>query len=111
MYWMTGILGFVLMIAPFMFGYSFNAVALWASVLIGFATIAFSGMEGLQHDRETWEYCSVVVLGAIAVLSPFILGFASLSAALWTSIVMGVLIALFAGTKLSMTVRHNKVLF
>lgn len=107
MYWMTGILGFILMIAPFMFGYSDNAVALWASVLVGLATLVFSWIEGAQHDKETWEYWTVGVLGILAVFAPFVLGFGYLSAALWTSVVVGVLIVLFAGTKLSMGTMHK----
>ena len=97
----------VLVMAPFMFGYSFHAPALWTSVLVGLATIAFSWIEGSQHDSERWEYWTVGILGIVAVLSPFVLGFTSLTAALWTSIVVGVLIALFAGTKLSMGVGHK----
>ena len=107
MYWMTGILGFVLMIAPFMFGYSYNAPALWTSVLVGLATIIFSWIEGAQHDMQTWEYWTVGVLGVLAVIAPFILGFSALTAAVWTSVVAGVLITLFAGTKLSMGVGHR----
>ena len=107
MYWMTGLLGFALMVAPFLFGYSYNAPALWASLLVGLATVGFSWMEAAVHDRETWEYWSVAALGAIAVIAPFLLGFADLTIALWTSIVLGVLIALFAATKLSMNVGHK----
>ena len=107
MYWMTGIMGFAFMIAPFMFGYSQNEPALWTSILVGLATIGFSWMEGAQHEKETWEYWSVVVLGAIAIIAPFLLGFANLTIALFTSIVLGVLIALFAATKLRMNVRHK----
>ncbi len=104
---MTGILGFALVIAPILFGYSHNAPALWTSVLVGLATIAFSWTEGKNHDSELWEYWSVVILGGTAVVSPFILGFTELTAALWTSIVLGVLIALFAAMKLSMNVGHK----
>lgn len=107
MYWMTGILGLILVMAPFVFGYSSNAPALWSSILVGLATIVISWIEGAKHDKESWEYWTAGTLGVIAVSAPFVLGFGSVTAALWTSVVIGVLIALFAGTKLSMTVRHK----
>ena len=104
---MTGILGFVLTIAPFMFGYANNTVALWTSVVVGLATIVLSWMEGAQHDTEPWEYWTVAILGVVAILAPFVMGFGYLTSALVTSIVLGILIALFAGAKLSMGVGHK----
>jgi len=104
---MTGILGFAFMTAPFTLGYTQNEPALWTSVLVGLATIAFSVMEGMRQGNESWEYWTVGTLGVIAVISPFVLGFTDLTIALWTSIVAGLLIALFAGTKLSAGVGHK----
>ena len=107
MYWTTGFLGFVLMIAPFMLGYEGNPVALWSSILVGLATVVLSWMEGAQHDTQTWEYWTVGSLGIVAIVAPFVMGFGSLTEALVTSIVVGILITLFAGAKLSMGVGHK----
>lgn len=107
MYWMTGISGFVLMIAPFTLGYSQNAPALWISVVVGLATIILSCMEGAQHETKRWEYWTIAILGIIAIVAPFVMDFGYLTSALVTSIVTGMLISLFAGAKLSMGVGHK----
>lgn len=103
MYWLTGILGFALTIAPFVFGYSENTAALWTSVIIGITTLSVSWIEGAQEDREDWEYWTAAVLGLVAVIAPFVLGFGSHAVAMWTSVIVGALLAIIAGSKLLMT--------
>lgn len=100
MYWVTGIVGLALVIAPFVFGYSDNAPALWTSLFVGGATVVVSWIEGAQSDREQWEYWIVGVLGFAAILAPFVLGFGNHATAMWTSVVAGALIAVFAGSRL-----------
>jgi hypothetical protein len=100
MYWVTGILGLILAVAPYMFGYSTNPAALWTSVLVGGATIVVSIIEGAQADRQPWEYWAAVILGIIAVVAPFVLGFRAASAT-WSSVILGVLIAFFAASRLT----------
>lgn len=101
MYWVTGILGLVFVLAPFVMGYSENTAALWTSILIGGATIVVSWIEGTQQDREQWEYWTAAILGIIAIVAPFVFGFGEQAVATWTSVIVGGLIALFAGSKLT----------
>ena len=101
MYWITGILGLAFVLAPYILGYSNNTAALWTSILIGGATIVVSWIEGSQRDREQWEYWTAAVLGVVAIVAPFIFGYGEQAAATWTSVVVGGLIALFAGSKLT----------
>jgi|SRR5882724_1157584 len=105
MYWITGILGLILAIGPYLFGYSSNVAALWTSILIGGATFIVSLAEALQADRQQWEYWTAAILGIAAIIAPFILGFGNISSAMWSSIALGVLIALFAGSKVFTTGR------
>lgn len=100
MYWATGILGLVLAAAPWLFGYSDNTSALWTSLLIGGATIVVSWIEGAKEGREAWEYWIAAILGLVAIAAPFALGFGGLTMAMWTSVIAGALIAVFAGAKL-----------
>ena len=101
MYWLTGILGLAFAAAPFLFTYNDNAVALWTSLIVGGATLIVSVIEGFQADREDWEYWAVGIFGVLAVFAPFVLGFgAEYANAMWTSIIVGVLIAVFAGSRL-----------
>lgn len=106
MYWLTGILGIILAISPFLLSYSDNTAALWTSVIIGGATFIVSLVEASQADREQWEYWTAAILGIIAILSPFIFGFSTNTAALWSTIIIGALIAIFAGSRLFTT---NKI--
>ena len=101
MYWITGILGLALAAAPFVLNYSDNAAALWTSLVVGGTTIVASGIEWLKAGREQWEYWAVVILGLVAVMGPFVFGFGSHATAMWTSVIVGALITLFAGSKLS----------
>jgi len=105
MYWVTGVLGLILAVAPWIFGYSGNTIALWTSLIVGVATIVVSIIEGAEADRQQWEYWAAGILGLVAIIAPFILGFSGYTSATWSSVVMGVLIALFAGSRLFTTGR------
>lgn len=102
MYWITGILGLALAISPFVLGFSGDMVALWTSLIIGGVTLIVSLIEGARADREKWEYWTAAILGLIAIAAPFVFGFSSQATATWTSVVVGILIAILAGSKLSM---------
>lgn len=101
MYWITGILGIALAAAPYLFGYSNNQAALWTSFLIGGATLVVSWFEWIQQNREPWEYWTALILGIVAVAAPFVFNFDQHATAMWTTIVTGALIALFAWAKLN----------
>jgi hypothetical protein len=100
MYGITGILGITLMIAPFIVGYLDNTTATWTSVILGGVVAALSVLEALRKEREKWEYWVAALFGVGIFLSPFILGFTGHIQALWTSMFMGFLIAITAGSKL-----------
>lgn len=100
MYWITGILGLALAVAPYLFNYTGNTAAFWTSILIGGAAVAVSFIEGFSARKERWEYWVAAVLGVSAIVAPFVLGFGSLVSAMWTTVGLGLLLALFASTKL-----------
>lgn len=100
MYWITGILGFALASAPFLLGYADNSVAMWTSVILGGATLFVSYLEGLAADKDRWEYAVAALVGLGIIAAPFVLGFGGLTVAMWTSVAIGVLLTIIAGTKL-----------
>lgn len=100
MYWITGFLGVAFALAPFLFGYSENTLALWTSLLLGGAVVVISYMEAVAGDTQRWEYWVAIVLGAGAIIAPFILGFGTHMTALWVSIAVGLMLAAVAGSKL-----------
>lgn len=107
MYRVTGIVGLILAVAPWLFGYSDNRIALWASVILGLGTVIVSWMEGRREDRERWEYLTAALLGIIAVIAPFVLGYSHLANARWSSVIAGILIAAFAGSRLTTMTRSR----
>ncbi len=102
MYWITGILGVVFAVSPWLFGYADNSVALWTSLLVGVVTIIVSVIEGVQADKEQWEYWTAAILGIVTIFAPCVLGLRQSTSAVWTTVVMGALVTIFAGSRLFM---------
>jgi uncharacterized membrane protein len=100
MYWITGILGAAFVLAPFLFGYSENSIALWTSLILGGAVMVVSYLEAAALDSDRWEYWVATITGIAAMVAPFALGFRSLPSAFWTSIAIGLLLAIVAGYRL-----------
>src|SRR5690242_4027836 len=97
MYWITGLLGLALGVCPWVFNYTDNTNALWASVIIGAAIVLVSLYKAVIQDSQYWEYWVVGLAGIVAVAAPFVLNFTALTEALWASIIVGVLAVLIAG--------------
>lgn len=84
MYLLTGFLGLVSIVAPYIFSYSQDMTALWTSLIVGAILVIASVFEGIAVDRERWEYWVVGAAGVGAILAPFVLGFSAITSALWT---------------------------
>lgn len=97
MYWITGVLGLALIIAPFVMNYSNNPAALWTSIILGAIVLLVSAYKAWAKDEARWEYMVAGIAGLLAVFAPFILGFSALTTAMWTSIILGGLLAFLAG--------------
>ena len=90
MKWYTSILAVLLILAPFVLGYSHVSGALWASIILGAAALILGFME---------QYRWAAVAGVLAFLSPWILGVSGIPAALWTALILGALIAIPDGIR------------
>ncbi|MCL4487697.1 MAG: SPW repeat protein [Chloroflexi bacterium] len=106
MYWITGILGVLLIVAPFVLVFNGNLVATWTSVILGAAIVVVSAIKGLLHDATPWEYWVAGILGILAIVSPFVLRFSALPSALYTTIVLGLIVLLAAAYQLMGTRTH-----
>ena len=96
MYWITGILGILLIIAPAALGYSSDTPALWSNVVLGLAVLIVSAIKGLIPDTTRWEYVVAGLGGLLAILAPFVLKFSVVATALWASIILGVVVLVLA---------------
>lgn len=97
MYWFTGLLGLAMAIAPFVQGYQANPVAMWTSIVLGVVVFAASVMEAMDVKHAQWEWWVAGVAGILAVLAPFVFGFTAVTVALWTLLLLGVIIVILAG--------------
>lgn len=102
MFWLTGIAGLFLMVAPYAFGYSHVQSALWTSILAGLVVVASSLWEGLESKKENWEYWTAGIVGVLAIIAPFVLGFGSETTAMWTTVITGAVIAFLALSRIWM---------
>ena len=101
MYWLTGFLGVVSVIAPFVFNYTDHPGALWAGLGVGAVLIVTSFLEGMAEDKQLWEYWTAGIAGIAAILAPFVLGFYSSYAAVWTMVIIGFITVVAVGARLT----------
>ena len=100
MYLLTGVLGLTAAAAPYALGYSGNSAALYTSLGVGAVLIITTVLEWASEGKQMWEYCVAGIVGAGALVSPFVLGFSGLTNAVWTMVIVGLVTVLAAGTKL-----------
>jgi SPW repeat len=100
MFWVIGISGLALILAPYVFGYSDVGTALWTSIILGAAILIDSGIEGFLKDENKWEYWVAGTLGILAFIAPWMFGFSDNAAALWSSLALGTIVVILSGIKL-----------
>lgn len=103
MYWLTGALGAIIAIAPFVLRYNNNAAAMWTSVILGLAVVVLSVMEAMDTTKSRWEYWAAGLIGILALAAPFVLGFSTLTTAMWMIVGFGILVAILSGIEIFAT--------
>lgn len=89
------VLGLWLLISPWVLSYASEPmVAAWNAHIVGII-VAVAAIAALVAFHK-WEEWVNVVLGVWLIVSPFLLGYAMLTSALWNQIVVGVLIGILA---------------
>lgn len=96
MYWLTAIIGLLFAGAPFVLGYADNQPALWTSLIVGAGVVVAAAFEAAERDKDPIEYWLTGLLGIAAVAAPFVFNFDGVSAAMWTSLIGGGLLAVSA---------------
>lgn len=100
MYWLTGLLGIASVAAPFLLGFATNGPAIWTSLTIGIVLMLSSAFEWAAEKEQRWEYWIAGIAGVAAVAAPFILGFGSITTAVWTMVIIGLAAIAAAAIKL-----------
>ncbi|HXF61917.1 MAG TPA: SPW repeat protein [Caldilineaceae bacterium] len=102
MYWVTGLLGLLLGIAPFVLGYSNNQTAMWTSIVLGLVVVLASLFEATDTKKAKWEYWVAGIAGLLAVIAPFVFGFGVITMAVWSMVILGALILILSGYEVFM---------
>lgn len=95
---LIAILGAALFVSPWVLGYTDHAAA-YANALIVGAVMLVLALAALVNFRE-WEEWAGMALGVWLIVSPWVLGFAGLGAAMWVAVIFGVLTLVLAGWSL-----------
>lgn len=97
MYWLTGILGLAMAVAPFALGYRDHPFAMWTSVILGVVVLLASIYEGMDERQAKWEWWVAGIAGVLAVIAPFAFGFTTMTMAFWAMLILGALVVILAG--------------
>lgn len=96
MSWIIAVLGVALAVAPWVLGYSDESAAMWTSIVLGVVVALVAAYDALVTNDRRWEEGLAVLAGAVAVVAPFIF-FSEVTAAVWTSVILGALVVVLAG--------------
>ncbi|MFC7399987.1 SPW repeat protein [Chelatococcus sp. GCM10030263] len=92
------------MLTPWVFGFTGEATAAWNAWIVG-ALMALVAIGALVAFAE-WEEWANGVLGVWAIISPWILGFSGITAAMASHVVISLIVAVLAAVELWTT--HNR---
>lgn len=92
--WVNLILGLWLFVSPWVLAYAMEPAAAWNAYIMGAAIVVFAAIAA--YMPKAWEEMINTVLGVWLVLSPYFLGFASQTMIAAHTVVVGVLVTIFA---------------
>ncbi len=107
--WVSLILGVWFFLTPWTIGSALSSAAHWNAWLVG-AGIALSAYYAIR-DLKPWEEWVNIALGVWVFFSPWTFGYQGNSTNLWSSIVVGLGVAVLSGLALPVARRlhHGKV--
>jgi hypothetical protein len=95
--WQDGvnlILGLWLFVSPWILGYAAQEGAAWNAYIMGAGIVVFAAIAA--YVPRAWEEMINTILGVWLVLSPYVLGFATHTMTAAHTVVVGVLVTVFA---------------
>ena len=82
----------LLFISPWVLGFSGELMAARTAWVGGIVIFVMAVAAMLQFAE--WEEWVALIVGILVLISPWVLGFAAVYAALWTCVVLGIIVAL-----------------
>jgi hypothetical protein len=95
--WINLILAVLLFISPWVLGYT--GTAAMTNALIAGVVIAILAIAALVSFAK-WEEWVNLIVGLWVLISPWVLGFTAATAALWSHVVIGIVVAVLAAVEL-----------
>lgn len=92
--WVNLILGVWLFVSPWILAYAMQDAAAWNAYILGAAIVVFAAIAA--YMPKAWEEMINTLLGVWLVLSPYVLGFAAQTMIAVHTVVVGVLVTVFA---------------
>ncbi|HEX7054981.1 MAG TPA: SPW repeat protein [Burkholderiales bacterium] len=86
--------GLWMIVSPWVLAYQAEPRPLWNAVVLG-VLIALAAVSALL-EASAWQEWANVVLGAWLIVSPWVLGFAGLQAAMLNAVIVGALVVVLA---------------
>ncbi|WP_439579588.1 SPW repeat protein [Elioraea sp.] len=90
--------GLVLALAPWLVGFAAETPAAWTAWITGavMVLVAFAGFAGYAF-AASWVNLAA---GVWAIVAPWLVGFAAIAGAMWSHVVLGILVAIAAAIEL-----------
>lgn len=98
MNWWLVVVGLLVAVAPFAFGFNGIAAALWTFLVVGLAVAVLAGISASIEEEGTVKLLDWITaaLGVALILAPFVLGYMVVMAALYTGILGGAAVVALA---------------
>src|SRR5271157_1682082 len=90
--WINVVCGALLFISPWVLGFSGELMAARTAWVGGIVIFVMAVAAMIQFAE--WEEWVALIVGILVLISPWVLGFAAVNAALWTCVVLGIIVAL-----------------
>ena len=101
--WVSLVLGVLLFISPWVFSTSTNGSSSWNAWIVGVIGVILALWALASLSTATIAEGISLILGVWLFISPWVLGFAALSAAAWTAWIIGILFVVVNGWTLLQT--------
>lgn len=97
--WLVAVAGLWQLVSPFILNFTARTTAMWNAVVIGLVLIVLGVWAALNKEARTSRTLDWVnaILGLWLVASPFVLGYSDMATAMWSSIIVGLVVLVFAG--------------
>ena len=96
--WVVAILGVWEIIAPFVLGYVTVRPPFWNNIIFGAALLVLSVWSALSASvtvDRTLDWIDAVI-GIWLIVAPFVLGYTTVTAALWNDIIVGIVVVVLS---------------